>query len=71
MPFLDMFQKESVKVEASKTILEAFDRYASLLLPFCTQNYASVLVFVYYIQYVIVLSGGVLAWYVVGGDLRH
>ena len=27
MPFLDMFQKESIKVDASKTIMEAFNRY--------------------------------------------
>eukprot|EP00794_Sanderia_malayensis_P009295 gene9295-10276_t len=27
MPFLDMFQKESIKVEACKTIMEAFNRY--------------------------------------------
>ena len=28
MPFMDMFQKESVKVDACKTIMEAFNRYA-------------------------------------------
>ena len=27
MPFLDMFQRDSVKVDACKTIMEAFNRY--------------------------------------------
>ena len=30
LPFLDLFQKESVKVEACKAVLAAFQRYSSL-----------------------------------------